>query len=77
MYRDMHPKIQNKITSGIVCTNQLGKWIQNTKINKNMLIDEIIIREFEECLKKILTEILDTDTPFSHLQNKDCYYCNL
>jgi len=76
MYSKTNRLNEAELTSGIVSFRKLSSGYMSFGINKNQVIDNEIIVEFEILLIKILKEILDVNISFKHTSDaKWCDFC--
>ena len=71
------PGMAGDIESGIFSMRNLGAGLLTVKPGKNSGLEgDELVEHFDALLRKLLTEIMDTGTPFSQTENTDhCKYC--
>lgn len=77
LYAKNNKQLPSQINSGIISFRELSAGVKSvsTPLGKNL--DELILQEFENVLKTIITEIVDKSIPFKQTEDKDtCEYCD-
>jgi len=74
MYHKMHPQNKFDIVSGNISFRKLSAWFIPVNVNKQELLNEDILTEFEEALIGLIGKLFDSEMHFKH--NHDAQYCN-
>ena len=76
MYQKMNPALTDNMISGIITFRELSAGLKTVKINNNDLLDITVLKNFEEQLGNILSEIFDSNVQFTQaLDHNNCEYC--
>lgn len=76
MYSKSHLMDNTELTSGIISFRKLSSGYMAFGFNKNQVINDEVLDEFEALLIKLIKEILDVNKPFTHtLDAKWCEFC--
>ncbi|MCE3280057.1 MAG: nuclease family protein [Bacteroidetes bacterium] len=77
LYQRMNPAVTENIQSGIITFRELSAGLKSVKANGVEFLNEGILKEFEEQLQILLTEILDPSVDFVQTLDLDnCIYCS-
>ncbi len=74
MYHKMHPHNKFDIVSGNISFRKLSAGFISVNVNKQELLTEDILSEFEEELIGLIDKLFDSEMHFKH--NHDAQYCN-
>ena len=76
MYCSTNITDTTEITSGIVSFRKLSSGFMAVGLNRNQVINDELLNEFETLLGKLIKDILDLNTPFKHKRDaKWCEFC--
>jgi len=76
MYQKMNPAITTNLLSGIVSFRSLSEGLKTVKVNQVDVLDVAMLKEFEEQVKQIISDIFDPSLPFEQTTKiENCTYC--
>jgi len=76
LYQKTNPIINENIVSGIITFRELSAGLKTVKVNDSERLNQLVLSDFEKQLNLLLTEIMDTEVPFSQTPETDnCEYC--
>ena len=76
MYQKMNPAIQEHLISGIITFRELSAGLKTVKVNQSEELNVDVLKEFEEQVKLLLSEIFNPDMAFEQTQAiENCEYC--
>ncbi len=76
MYQKMNPAIQEHLISGIITFRELSAGLKTVKVNQSEELNVDLLKEFEEQVKLLLSEIFNPDMAFEQTQAiENCEYC--
>jgi hypothetical protein len=77
LYQRMNPAVTENIQSGIITFRELSAGLKSVKANGVEFLNKEILKEFEDQLQILLTEILDPSVDFVQTLDLDnCIYCS-
>ena len=77
MYQKMNPALQEHLISGIITFRELSAGLKTVKVNQSEELNVDVLKEFEEQVKLLLSEIFNPEMAFEQTQAiENCEYCH-